>query len=573
MRWCAGVAASLALILLAAGASVGEESAAPPVATTADAGTAAAPPVPAPEGDPPPVLHPPAGAARPLPKPDPPAAAKPKQAPSVWEKVPPVPPLSRIGYFTSAPGGPGYYSLLDLLLDHYWLKPPRLPYPPTASDPIAFYDADYGFLNDPRYRELFDPFYRLKGLHPGEDWMFSFGGEERVRYMDENGGYARFTGQANAYELIRTRLYGDLWFLDRFRLYAEMQDSRIANNDLPPLGNDVDHADFLNLFADAKLFEWEGQPAYVRVGRQELYFGSQRLISPSDFPNVRRTFQGVRGFWRGRDWDVDAFWVQPVLMQPTRLDPPDHNQGFAGLWLTHRPTKGQTIDLYYLNLDNSNPVAAGRGGVHGGLNVSTVGGRYAGDYQRRLLWDFEGMWQFGDYANQRIAAGSITTGLGYRFADVPTAPQFWLYWDRASGDPNPGTGSVHRTFNQLFPWGHTYFGYLDLVGRENIDDVSVQGVFFPARWVTLQAQYHVFRLVSARDALYNASGVAIRRDPTGRAGTDVGEEIDLTANFHLDPHQDVFLGFSHLFAGPFVRQTGPNGVSPSLFYLQYNLKF
>ncbi len=490
----------------------------------------------------------------------------------MWDKLPPAPPLPRIGYFTIPPGGRGYYSLVDVLLDHHWLKTPQTPYPPTASDPISFYDANYRFLSDPRYRELIDPFYPLKRLHPGENWMFSTGGEERVRYMDENGGYARFTGQANTYELFRTRLYGDLWFLDLFRAYVEMQDSRIANNDLPPLGNDVDHADFLDLFVDAKLFEWEQQPAYVRVGRQELYFGSQRLISPSDFPNVRRTFQGVRAFWRGKNWDVDAFWVQPVLMVPTRLDPPDHNQGFTGLWLTYRPLARQIIDLYYLNLDNSNLVATGQGGVRGGLNVSTIGSRYVGDYRQRFLWDFEGMYQFGDWANQRISAGSITTGLGYRFAAVPTNPQFWLYWDRASGDPHPGVGSVHRTFNQLFPWGHTYFGYLDLVGRENIDDVSMQGVFYPARWITLQLQYHIFRLVSARDALYNASGIPIRSDLTGRAGTNVGDEIDFTTSFHVGFHQDVFLGFSHLFAGPFVRQTGV-GVSPSLFYLQYSLKF
>jgi hypothetical protein len=34
-------------------------------------------------------------------------------------------------------------------------------------------------------------------------------------------------------------------------------------------------------------------------------------------------------------------------------------------------------------------------------------------------------------------------------------------------------------------------------------------------------QYHHFELAQSRDALYNAAGVAIRRDPTGLAGTNV----------------------------------------------------
>ena len=46
-------------------------------------------------------------------------------------------------------------------------------------------------------------------------------------------------------------------------------------------------------------------------------------------------------------------------------------------------------------------------------------------------------------------------------------------------------------------------------------------------------QYHHFWLAEARDALYNAAGVAYRRDPTGQSGTDVGNEIDFILNFHL----------------------------------------
>ncbi len=489
-----------------------------------------------------------------------------------WSQVPPLRPMSRTGYFLIPPSGLGHYSFLELLLDEPRPNPPKLPFPPSSGDPYAFYDADWRSLVSPVAGTV-DPLYPLKRLHPTDNWLLSFGGEERLRYMDENGGYARFTGQVNTYELLRSRVYADLWYLDLFRIYVEMQDSRIANNDLPPLPNDVDHADFLNLFAEAKLFSAGNQPAYVRVGRQEMYFGSQRLISPSDFPNVLRTFQGVRTFWLGKDWNIDAFWVQPVLIRPTNLDPPDHNQNFCGLWTTYRPRKGQYIDLYYLDLDNRNPgVATGRNGILGGYNVSTLGSHYAGDY-RGLLWDFEGMYQFGSWSNQVISAGAATTGLGYQFARLPFNPQFWVYNDWASGNQNPTSGDIHGTFNQLFPWGHTYFGYLDLVGRQNIDDVSTQFGFYPAKWIFTTVQYHVFHLDSARDALYNASGTVIRSDPTGQAGTNVGDEIDFTTNFHLSLHQDIFLGYSKLFAGSFIHRTAGPQTGPALFYCQYSFKW
>ena len=58
--------------------------------------------------------------------------------------------------------------------------------------------------------------------------------------------------------------------------------------------------------------------------------------------------------------------------------------------------------------------------------------------------------------------------------------------------------------------------------------------------------------------MFSAAGVPLRSDPTGAAGTDVGNELDLLINFHLTAHQDLLLGYSKLFAGSFIRQTGPS---------------
>ncbi|HTU19154.1 MAG TPA: alginate export family protein [Gemmataceae bacterium] len=489
-----------------------------------------------------------------------------------WEHVPPPRKLDRVGFFLIAPDKPGYYSLLSLLLDEPSPTLPRMPYPPTAGDGYSFYDANYRYLENPRFGEV-DLFSPLKRIHPTDDWLLSFGGEERVRFMDENGGYERITGIVNPDEWYRSRVYTDLWYRDLIRCYVEMMDDRVFNDKLTPLASDYDQADFLNLFVDAKLFSVARQPAYLRVGRQELYFGSQRLVSPSDWSNVRRTFQGVRGSWLGRDWTVDVFWVQPVLIEPNKLDPPDNNQNFTGLWSVYRPRKGQSVEFYYLDLDNRNPgVAVGRDGVAGFFNISTFGSRYSGDYHG-LLWDFEGMYQLGTWSNQLDSAGAVTTGIGYQFANLPMNPQFWLYNDWASGSQNPSTGNIHGTFDQLFAWGHLYFGYLDLVGRQNIDDINAQFAFYPTKWIVTTVQNHVFHLDSARDALYNAAGTAIRSSPTGTAGTYVGDEIDFTTNFHLDLHNDIFLGYSKLFAGEFIHRTPGPQTGPALFYVQYSFKW
>jgi hypothetical protein len=259
---------------------------------------------------------------------------------------------------------------------------------------------DWRYLEKPDNQEhdLFDP---LKRIHIGDHWLFTTGGDFRIRYMNEVG--SRLTGTNNTYYLYRTRVYGDLWYEDRFRVYAEFLDAHSFRQDLAPLPIDIDRSDMLNLFIDFKIAELACAPIYVRAGRQELLYGSQRLISTLDWANTRRTFQGVKAFRHGDKLDVDAFAVQPVIPNPSHFDSADNNQVFAGLWGTYRPKDGRSIDLYYLMLDNTNNTPTRLGIPAGPYNVHTIGARHAGA-QCGWLWDAEGAYQFGDRRGQSINA-------------------------------------------------------------------------------------------------------------------------------------------------------------------------
>jgi hypothetical protein len=143
--------------------------------------------------------------------------------------------------------------------------------------------------------------------------------------------------------------------------------------------------------------------------------------------------------------------------------------------------------------------------------------------------------------------------VGYTIADCPTNPRVHLGFDYASGDDSPG-GDV-ETFNQLFPLGHAYFGWIDAVGRQNIIDVSPGVTFKPMDKMVVKLNGHFFWRAEEADALYNAGGAAIR---AGGAGTprEVGSEIDLTVKYQFDRHLSGVIGYSHLFAGDFLEATG-----------------
>ena len=465
-RWSQGLAAALLPGLFFAGAASSRGQGTPDPTSAA------------PMPDQPPSTFPADGTAAPPPS-SPDGCPSCENAPSVWSKVPPPITFPRLGAFFILPTGPGYYSLKDVLTDNCREKPPVYPWPPFGLDVVPFYDNNFRYLDDPKNTQ-FDWVDPIKRIHLGDDWLLSIGGEERIRFADEYD--SRLSGKTNIYELERSRTYGDLWYRDLFRVYAEYGYVETSNEELPPTATDINKFDVINLFADVKLLDLDDHPLYVRGGRQELNYGSQRLISQTDFPNSPRSFDGIKGFWHGDKLDVDAFLTRPTVIVPNNFNAENDKSAFAGLWATYRPAKGQAVDMYYLYLDNATPLApVAPAGGRGGFDINTFGSRYAGDHDH-LVWDFEGMYQFGQHGPQDTSAGADTTGMGLHFAELPLNPIVWVYYDFASGSHNPGGGD-YGTFNQLFPNGHNYFGWTDLIGRQNIDDMNFQTWCYPTKWI------------------------------------------------------------------------------------------
>jgi hypothetical protein len=487
-----------------------------------------------------------------------------------FKAVPPVRPFYRQGMFPIPPNGCGSYSLLSALQGTVTDGPPKFGYPPFGLLATPFFDADWRYLDDPKTppNGVLD---EMKRIHLGEHWLASIGGSSWARMMNENN--SRLGTQDNSYLLTRNRAYLDVWYEDRFRIFTEGIIAYSSWQDLPRLPIDENKLDFLNLFVDVKAGEWNGTPVYLRGGRQELILGSQRLVSNIEWANTRRTFQGFSGLTTSDRFDATVFWVQPVIPNSDRFDSVDNNVNFAGTWLTYKPKKGTTADLYYLMLDNTSNITQ-RGIVRSPETRHTVGSRYAGDADGEWLWDFEGAFQLGSQGNRDILAGMATAGLGYHFKDVTWNPTVWGYYDYASGDGTPNTGN-QSTFNPLFPFGHHYLGWTDLIGRQNIHDLNAHLYLYPTKWTTLWLQYHCFWLANRHDALYNPAGIAVRRDATGAAGTHVGNEVDAVANFHLSPRSDILIGYSHLFGGEFLKATsGPNAASSaSVFFVHCGVRW
>lgn len=487
-----------------------------------------------------------------------------------WSTIPfSITKMPRAGNFPNPPNAPGYFSTYDWLVGNCQNKRPASGYPPFAMMAPGLFDADFRYVDNKDYgdRSFVE---RLKRIQLTDHLMFSTGGNAWVRYMKEQN--SRLTEFDNSYTLTRARVFGDLMVGNLARVYGEYIWADNINSELGPLVIDENLGDIQNLFIDVNLTPHQDKALVARIGRQELLLGSQRLVSTLDWANVRRKFDGVRVFRRGEKWDIDGFWTQFVLPLPTQFDRADENQIFAGGWLTYRREKGEFLDLYYLFLNNSNFVNR-QNITQAPIEAHTLGSRWTGD-ECGWLWDFEGAVQFGDQTGSDLVAGMGTAGLGRQMKQFWGNPTLWAYYDFASGDADPNDGRSH-TFNDLYPFGHYYLGWADLVGRRNIQDANAHLFVYPTEWTTVWLQYHHFWLAQASDALYNAGGVPIRRDSTGQSGQNVGDEIDVVLNFHLTCYSDFMFGYSRLFGGGFLENTSsPNlAANSDLLFFMYQLKW
>jgi hypothetical protein len=404
-------------------------------------------------------------------------------------------------------------------------------------------------------------------LTEGGRSFLTVGGQLRLR--GEGWSDFNFGGPGNRsdeYGLFRLRLHADFHFGPMFRAFLEGKSALSSRRELPGgiRTADMDVADFQNAFLDVAPV-----PGVIfRLGRQELQFGRQRLVSPLDWSNTRpRSFDGVRGIFASGGWRMDGFWSRHVMVRKYFLNRSSGSpQDLYGLYATGQlPGTPYALDLYWLGYERrlTGPAGLPTRELRNSLGTR-VGGAVPGT---RFDFDVEGTLQVGDFefdqtppagadALPDIRAFMVASESGYSFS--PGGTRVFTGFGYASGNRADRPGRV-GTFHQLFPLGHAYLGYIDVVGRQNVVDWT-QGISFrPLRPLLVTADMHNFWRARLDDGLYDAAGNLFRSAGLGPAPSRrIGLELDFTGTYQVNRHLLFTGGYSHFFPGAFIRDTGPD---------------
>ena len=375
-----------------------------------------------------------------------------------------------------------------------------------------------------------------------KDTLLKMGGELRIR-SETTINQGAITGAAaddDSMVLLRARPYMEATPTDQIRVFLQPQFSRTFAQEESTIANGTNLDDF-DLHQGYIDFLGIGEgPVSIRLGRQELAYGTERLMGTFGWSNVGRSHDAAK---ITLGWE--KFWVDSFFSWVQRAGGNQYYGGGYGHW-----DVTETIDdepFFIVFNDNDGAPAAGR------LTVYTIGNRLTGMVGTSLDFNLEGALQFGKSGGNDIFAYAGHGSGGFTF-DTPIKPRVGLEYNIASGDSNP-TGGTVKTFNNLIPTNHDKYGYMDFVGWRNIHNPRFSFSLKPAKDLTTALDYHAFFLMNSEDGLYRASGARMRAGAVG-ASRFVGQEIDWLLKYKWNQWANFLLGYSFFKAGDFLADTG-----------------
>jgi hypothetical protein len=415
-------------------------------------------------------------------------------------------------------------------------------------------NEDWSFLSNSSNRDDFwDP---IKYIPLGSNGSYvSLGGEVRDAFEhvgNDNWGKQNYT---NTFFLQRYMFHSDWHLGDWFRVFAQLksgfEDFRMGG--ARPI--DEKKLDFEAAFVE--IGNQRGKNwAILRLGRQELNYGSGRLVSVREGPNVRQSFDGVKIRSKVGAWNIDEWAVRPDLDNPGFFDnAPDHKTAFWGVYATRPLRHGIAMDIYYLGEDRK--TAAFERGVATELRHSLAGRlwRPIAKKEPGLDFDYEGAVQFGTFGSDDVRAWTVASDTGYSLTSLPLRPRFSVKADISSGD-NP-RGHTLGTFYPVFPIGN-YFGVLADTGPGPVNFIDVH----PR--IQLQLPHSVSASVdfvaqwreNTNDGVYAVPGFLLVAGNSAE-GRFVGYRPGTEVRWNIDRHAYLQADYGVFYAGKFLREASP----------------
>jgi len=206
----------------------------------------------------------------------------------------------------------------------------------------------------------------------------------------------------------------------------------------------------------------------VKMGRQEVNLGNQRLVGAVGWSQAGRSLDGILVGYVAGDYGLAGFFYgklndsgkQDAWFRPTVEDEPDIDLYVATWQGKFKPFGiGGTYELTDIYV---NPTSSALGAD---ANVNTIYGRVTPAFETdmaKIKVNIEAAYQSGDFGDADFGGYMFSIGAGADFDQVAWAPSVFIGYDYYSGDDDPTDNDIDA-FWSVLPTAHKWLGHADTV--------------------------------------------------------------------------------------------------------------
>nr|WP_297912959.1 alginate export family protein [uncultured Allomuricauda sp.] len=381
----------------------------------------------------------------------------------------------------------------------------------------------------------------------------TLGGEYRARL--EHLTNKNYTTEDLTYYSQRISFHSSLRLGAKIRFFGELYSGFVTENE--PLFFESDEIDVHQGFFEWKPINSPKLNATLRLGRQEIGYGSSRLIGIREGPNMRRSFDMARLVLRKKNTSFDVMYGKEVNISPNSFDNRSNILKKDGpnpsLWGVYhrRPFLKDfgKLDVYYFgfhsNFSRFNDVSGKELSHSIGVRSYSIKGRFSYITEIILQW--------GDLNNNSIFAHNFETDWKYVLIDKGWKPTIGIRIDWSSGDRTAEDGKI-GTFNPIFV-NPAIYSLAAVNTPANITSLHPSFEFYPTDGLRVFIDYAFFYRTQSNDGLY-APPRFLSREASGIDTKHIGDVFGLQISYEFNRNISFDLRSSYFIAGQFIKATG-----------------
>jgi len=308
----------------------------------------------------------------------------------------------------------------------------------------------------------------------------------------------------------------------------------------------------------------------VKLGRQEVNLGNQRLVGAVDWTMQARSIDGILLGYVAGDYGLAGFFYGKLNSEddPLAAVPVDVDLYVATWQGNFKPFGiGGTYEITDIFVQ---PVAKD-------LNVNTLYGRVTPVFDTdmaKIKVNLEFATQSGDAGSVDFSGYFYSIGAGATFTDIAWKPSISLNYDYYSGDDD-NSGDID-TFWAVLPTAHKWTGHADVANQFiSFNGTGLLGLVSGSRKPGLKDLYAVITAKPTdKLALYFAPHYFQAAEDGLLGGEDdIGWETDLEASYKYSKNLCLKAGWYHFDPDDGFKAWAGDDESGDHFYLQADLKF